>query len=847
MDQETRALLGRYRDAIAWLGERAPTKPVVACIGFHRVMRDARIVKAAKAVVHDCQPVLLGISESGSYECSTDGDVIGVSCPAIAPILRSLAVPNSDQLAATLELQAVLLWPILSYLRPEIIHAHDVMGLRCGALMKRWLQAEGREVRLVYDSHEYVRGLAPGRRAEVMAQLQDRCIHAVDALITVGDSILHAIRTDYEFDKPGRVVFNCPPRADMQPSLEWNLKTRLGLPADTPVGVWTGSVTHARGPQAFIASLQKIERLHLAFLTPRHTAFFGDLLDLARRAGCSDRVHTVPQVHYSLVPNAIRGADFGGIGFIPNIANHEYAMPNKFFEYLQAEVPLVVTNALDMGSFVARYGIGEVYEADSSATCASAIERILRNGPERYAQRLRALVGTYCWEYQASRIEEMYVAARAAAPARATLSLEEALIFPWIGEARWRSEIASLGDPPSSPSNPVTLGEVPACSREELAAQFVHAPAKVVSFLRAIAGFSERGGGAKTRQALENLLLESDVHLERMMAGREGASADWDLPVDTNIYLMEGLLRLARTSPDQKLPRLATGFGLRLVRRVEDGGLLAGTSTSAFLLKSRWGVPADFGLQARAVRSLGRLMSHFQSDALSEAVGALARPFCAGLKSWLQRKGSHYRTFGVLVPLTRHADAAPCEIDDLSFKLNDASFKGYEVVPNKGLLSARIDGGQGNACLLRVETVVSSQVGPIGLPTCQIHVALPQGYGVVQGRVATIVRDGDGEVRRRGVIDVNAQGRWWSISPDLVEPWQSTRRLSSDAERGTVLSAIALAEAVFVATRLSEAYDLLCELWNAAAEMLEGERRLAEEIGWSLAGLSAPLPLPRVS
>lgn len=847
MDQETRALLTRHQDVLAWLAERAPSKPVAACIGFHRVMRDARIVKAAKAIIHDYQPVLLGISESGSYECSTDGGAVGVSCPAIAPVVRTLAVSNSDQLAATLELQAVLLWPVVSYLRPEIIHAHDVMGLRCGALMKRWLHAEGRDVRLVYDSHEYVRGLAPGRRTEVMAQLQDRCIHAVDALITVGDSILRAIRADYAFDKPGRVVFNCPPRADMQPPLEENLKSRLGLSQDTPVGVWTGSVTHGRGPQAFIASLQRIERLHLAFLTPRHTAFFGDLLDLARRAGCGNRIHSVPQVHYSLVPNAIRGADFGGIGFIPNIANHEYAMPNKFFEYLQAEVPLVVTNSLDMGSFVARHGIGEVYEADSPATCASAIERILRNGAEHYASRLRALVGTYSWEYQASRIEEMYAAARATSAARAAHSVEEDLVFPWIGEPRWRSDIASLADISSSPGDAVTLQELPSCSREELATQFIQAPAKVVSLVRDIAGLSERGGRERARDVLDDLLLECDAHLERMRVGGEGASVDWDLPVDTNIYLMEALLRLARTSPDQRLPRLATGFGLRLLRRVEEGGLLAGSTTEAFLLKSRWGSPADFGLQARAIRSVGRLVSHFQSGELSDAVGALARPFCAALKSWLRRGGSHYRTFGLLVPLTCRANAAPCRIGDLSFNLRDSSFAGYALVPNKGLLSARIDAGRGGAPLLRLEAASSSQVAAFDPPRCEVGVALPEGYGVARKQVATMVRDGAGEVQRRAVLRVSSDGPWWSISADLAEPWQSTRRLTPEAERDSLLSAIALAEAVFMVTRLSEAYDLLCELWSAAAQMLEGERRVADKVGWSLAGLSTPLSLARVS
>ena len=848
MDSETRSLLAGHSEALAWIATQRREKPVVACIGFHRVMRDARVVKGAKAVCDVYQPVLLGISESGSYHCSADGEVLGVSCPAIAPLLRSLAVAVPDQLAATLELQAVLLWPIVRALQPAILHAHDIMGLRTGALLKRWFEAEGRQVPLVYDSHEYVRGLAPSRRSRTMGELQDRCIHAADALITVGQSILTSIRSDYGFEKPGRIVFNCPPKASNQPAEERSLKSRLGLTPDTPLGVWTGSVTHARGPQAFISSLQRLTSVHLAFLTPRFTPFFGDLLDLARRAGCEERIHTVPLVHYSVVPNAIKGADFGGIGFIPNIANHEYAMPNKFFEYLQAEIPVIVTNVLDMGSFVARHGVGEVYEADSAVSCAVAIQRVLDNGIERYAKRLRALVGTYCWEYQASQIEEIYSAVRTSETVAVGDGVEEGLYFDWVAKPAWREDLeqSDKRENSSEVHSDEALSAAPLWKAGEPAIMLVENPRNVVGLIREIAAFHERGGVEGVKQTIDNLLDACAEHALAMKKTDGPGLMDWDLPIDVNVALVEALLRLSRTASDPRISDITYEFALRMTRRVEDGGLVAGSKAEAVMLKSRWGVPADFGLQGRAFRSLARFVSQNQSQQLHSAMDALALAVCNHVNAWRLAPEYEYRSFGLIVPLKSSAVGRSLELSDFQFALTGDLVRNYAVTPNKGLVSARIDSRNTDAPLLRMEVVSALHDRAANEAAPQVRVHIPEGWQPDVGRIATIVRDMSGEIQRRRAAILTTDMGGLTLTPDLKATWWSTRRSKPEAAQEAIISAIALAEAIFGATRRSEAYNLLRSLWLLACELLGAERSVEEKVGWKLSSISGPLTLVKI-
>jgi hypothetical protein len=51
-----------------WYNDIGITRPIVISIGYRHVMRDARIVKAAVSVSKECQPVLLCISDGGSYK-----------------------------------------------------------------------------------------------------------------------------------------------------------------------------------------------------------------------------------------------------------------------------------------------------------------------------------------------------------------------------------------------------------------------------------------------------------------------------------------------------------------------------------------------------------------------------------------------------------------------------------------------------------------------------------------------------------------------------------------------------------------------------------------------------------
>ena len=54
--------------------------------------------------------------------------------------------------------------------------------------------------------------------------------------------------------------------------------------------------------------------------------------------------------------------------------NYRYALPNKLFDYIHAEVPMIVSNLPEMKAIIKKYAIGEVLIDRTPISLASTIK-----------------------------------------------------------------------------------------------------------------------------------------------------------------------------------------------------------------------------------------------------------------------------------------------------------------------------------------------------------------------------------------------------------------------------------------------------------------------------------------
>ena len=275
-----------------------------------------------------------------------------------------------------------------------IYHASDLYVLPAVAD-----RARSAEAGLTFDSRElypYVAGAAgrPWVRWFWKA-LQHRFLPRVDAVFTVSTSIGAHLRERYAVPDP-ILVPNVPPRQDPEPSA--HLREAAGLDPETPIVLHQGSMQADRGCEMLLRAAALLERGAVVFLGggPLRTR----LRVQVSAEGLSDRVRFVDPVPPDRLLPVTAGATVGVSLLQATCRNHEYALPNKFFEYLMAGLPVVVSDLPEMGGLVREYRLGRVVPPDDPAALAETLSELLARADlrERLAENRGRLLDRYAWE-----------------------------------------------------------------------------------------------------------------------------------------------------------------------------------------------------------------------------------------------------------------------------------------------------------------------------------------------------------------------------------------------------------------------------------------------------------------
>jgi hypothetical protein len=108
-------------------------------------------------------------------------------------------------------------------------------------------------------------------------------------------------------------------------------------------------------------------------LMPNQKEYFEELKLLAK--DCSN-IHFEDAVEVDKIPDYINQFDIGLYILDNNSFNHEYALPNKFFEFVQARLCLVMSPNTEMKNIIAQYDIGVVSEDFSAEKMAKKIQSL---------------------------------------------------------------------------------------------------------------------------------------------------------------------------------------------------------------------------------------------------------------------------------------------------------------------------------------------------------------------------------------------------------------------------------------------------------------------------------------
>ena len=97
---------------------------------------------------------------------------------------------------------------------------------------------------------------------------------------------------------------------------------------------------------------------------------------------------------------------------MPVVKNWEYTIPNKFFDSIIAEKPIIVGDLWSLRDFVEKYRIGEVVDIHNIDVkkIATTINKLIHN-PELcnlYATNAQKIKNHFSWEKQEEKLLELY-------------------------------------------------------------------------------------------------------------------------------------------------------------------------------------------------------------------------------------------------------------------------------------------------------------------------------------------------------------------------------------------------------------------------------------------------------
>jgi glycosyltransferase involved in cell wall biosynthesis len=164
-----------------------------------------------------------------------------------------------------------------------------------------------------------------------------------------------------------------------------------------------------RGLEGMILAMKHLEKFNFFIFGagPREK----ELKSLAKDLNLEERVSFMGCIPFDKLRAYTRQASLG-ISLEENLGlNYYYSLPNKLFDYIQAQVPVLVSDFPEMRSVVKNHGIGEVLENPEPPALAKQIKRMMQDQEQRmvWKKNLRKAAGELCWEMEADRLKDVFI------------------------------------------------------------------------------------------------------------------------------------------------------------------------------------------------------------------------------------------------------------------------------------------------------------------------------------------------------------------------------------------------------------------------------------------------------
>lgn len=230
-----------------------------------------------------------------------------------------------------------------------------------------------KNIELVYDSHElFSEGPELQGRKFVKGfwkRLERYFLPKIKKAYTVSNAISEYYNNRY-CNKMG-VVRNLPLLHKKTQEVTVNFPTK------NKVILYQGVLNPGRGIKLTIKALHFLDAVDLVIIG--YGKVEADLKKFVVEENMQKRVHFLGRIPHEILSNYTKKADIGIVLEEPLGKSFEFSLPNKLFDYIHAELPIVAGRLPEIKKVITQYKVGVIIDAYEPKNIADKIQELLNS------------------------------------------------------------------------------------------------------------------------------------------------------------------------------------------------------------------------------------------------------------------------------------------------------------------------------------------------------------------------------------------------------------------------------------------------------------------------------------
>ena len=283
----------------------------------------------------------------------------------------------------------------LIFKKADVLFSNDL-----DTLLPNYLVSRLKGSVLIYDSHEYFTGVPELQKnhfaRKIWTKVESFIFPKLKNVITVNRSIANLYSQQYGNivhvvrnvpDKTNRIIFDV---------VQW--KRSVGFSDDKKVFILQGAgINIDRGAEEAVEAMKDVDAMLLII---GGGDVFHQLKELADKHNVTHKVIIHPKISREELM-AVTASCFAGLTLDKDTnINYRFSLPNKLFDYIHAEIPVIATDLPEVAAIVNVYRTGIVLSQNSPQAIANAMNGLISEKElyDDYKENCRIAATDLCWQ-----------------------------------------------------------------------------------------------------------------------------------------------------------------------------------------------------------------------------------------------------------------------------------------------------------------------------------------------------------------------------------------------------------------------------------------------------------------